>query len=379
VPARGREMKPNTFERSWRWLARPGVLAVLVCALLALLLAGALLPQAPDVALDSARFLEWQALAQARYGALTPLLESVGAYRIYSTPLLWALLVLLGAATLACIVQRWHGYWHASFSQPVHLADAVLDAFSHTCILASCPGDDRERLNALSDLAVRAFSRLDYRVRIESTPDIVWLRGDRNRLAPLSALAEHLSVLIILAGIGMSLLFGWRETLDVRPGGIAEVGRGTGIVLRYEDFEITRYDDGSPAAYTVQVTVEAGSKTERRAIGVNRPAMAGRTRLYLQGYHPAGGEYVVTLLAVHDPGYGVVVGGAFLFLAGIAVALYCARSTVHLRITSDGLLRLSGWADPRAYDFDREFAEVAAGLGRELELLQLGLARPGTE
>jgi cytochrome c biogenesis protein ResB len=372
-------MKPNIFERSWRWLARPGVLAVLVCALLALLLLGALLPQAPDAAPDSARFLEWRALAQARYGALTPLLEAVGAYRIYRTPLLWALLVLLGAATLACIAQRWRGYWHAAFNQPVHLADATLDAVSHTCILASWAGDDPERLNALSGLAVRAFSRLDYRVRLESTPDIVWLRGDRNRLAPLGALAEHLAVLIILAGIGMSLLFGWRETLAMRPGGAAEVGHGTGIVLRSEDFEITRYDDGSPAAYTVQVTVEAGSQAERRAIGVNRPAMAGGTRFYLQGYYPAGGEYAVTLLAVHDPGYGVVVGGAFLLLGGIAVALYCARSTVHLRITSDGLLRLSGWADPRAYDFDREFAELAAGLRRQIELQQHDLARPGTE
>jgi cytochrome c biogenesis protein ResB len=372
-------MKPSVFVRSWRWLGRPGVLVVLVFALLAVLVLGTLLPQTPDAAPDSVQLVEWRALAQARFGTLSPLLEAVGAYHLYRTPLLWALLVLLGVATLACIAQRWRGYWQTAFSQPVRLPDAILDAVSHNCVMLSWPGNNPARPDALSEIAARTLNRFDYRVRLESSPDIVWLRGDRNRLAPLGALAEHLAVLIILAGVALSLIFGWRETLIVEPGGTAEVGHGTEIVLRSVGFEITRYEDGSPAAYTVQVTVEAGSKTERRVIGVNRPAIARTTRLYLQGFRPAGDENAVTLLAVHDPGFGVVVAGGFLFLAGIVVALYCARSTVHLQITSHGSLRLSGWADPRAYDFDRQFAELAAGLCSELELQQLQLTRSGVE
>jgi cytochrome c biogenesis protein ResB len=363
-------MKPNIFERSCRWLARPAVLAVLVFALLAVLLAGTLLPQLPEAAPGSTRLVEWRALAKARLGALAPLLEAVGAYRIYRSPLVWALLALLGVATLACIVQRWQRYWRSAFNRPVHLPDPLLDAASHACVLAAGPGDDPTHLSVLSELAIRAFRRLDYRVRVESSPEAVRLRGDRNGLAPLGVLAEHVAALIVLVGVVLSLIFGWREILVIEPGDAAEVGHGAGIVVRNESFEITRYEDGSPAAYTAQVTIRAGSNTERRSIGVNRPALVRGTRLYLQGYSPTGGRTTVTLLAVHDPGYGVVVGGGLLFLAGIVASLYFARSSVVLRITSDGLLRLSGWADPRAWDFDREFADLAAVLRREIELQQ---------
>jgi cytochrome c biogenesis protein ResB len=178
----------------------------------------------------------------------------------------------------------------------------------------------------------------------------------------LGSVVEHLAVLIVLAGVGLSLLLGWRETLVLEPGAAVDVGRATGIALRNDGFRIERYGDGSPAAYTAQVSIETLGETEARAIGVNQPATVRGARLFLQGYSPVGSRYVVTLLAVHDPGYGVVVVGGLLFLAGLVVALYFPRSSVHIRITGDGGLRLAGWADRRACDFDRDFAELAAEL-----------------
>jgi len=372
-------MKPNVFKRLWCWLARPGVLAALIVALLPVLLLGTLLPQLPEVAPGAAQIAEWQALARTRYGLLSPLLEVVGVYRLYRTPLLWLPLALLAVATLACVLQRGQGYWRAAFSRPARLPDAILDAASHTCILAPSSGDAPDRLDALSGIARRALHRHEYCVREEITPDLVWLRGDRNRLAPLGALAEHLAVLIILVGVGLSLLLGWRETLVIEPGGTAEVGHGTDITLRGDGFEITRYEDGSPAAYTAQVILAGGPTAEHREIGVNQPAVVAGARLYLQGYRPIGDRYAVTILAVYDPGYPVVVGGGLLFLAGIVVALYFARSSVHIRITRDGRLRLSGWADRRAWDFDREFARLSADLCKETDLQQSASARSGSE
>jgi cytochrome c biogenesis protein ResB len=372
-------MKSDILKRAWRWIARPGVLAVLIVALLAVMLLGTLLPQLPEVAPGTAQLAEWQALAQARYGALTPFLEAAGAYRLYQTPLLWVPLALLAVATLSCIVQRWQGYWRAAFSQPVRLPETTFDAASHASITGPSSGRDPARLDALSDRVRRTLNRRNYRVRAESASDAVWLRGDRNRLSRLGTLAEHLAVLLVLAGVGMSLVFGWRETFVIGPGKTAEVGHATGIVLRNDGFEIERYADGSPAAYTAQITVEYEGETQHRQIGVNQPTVKRGARLYLQGYRPVEDRYVVTLLAVHDPGYGVAVGGGILFLASIVVALYCPRSSVHIRISGDGTLRLAGWADRRAYDFDREFAGLVSDLRRETDPQRQDPASPGAE
>lgn len=367
-------MKSDIFRRAWRWLARPGVMAVLIAALLAVMLMGAFLPQLPEVAPGTAQLAEWQALAHARYGSLAPFLEAAGGYRIYRTPLLWVPLALLAVATLSCMVQRWNGYWRAAFGQPARLSPKGLrettpDAASHTCIVEPSSGHDPARLDARSDMARRALEQRDYRVRAESASDAIWLLGDRNRLSRMCTLAEHLAVLIVLAGVGLSLVLGWRETLTIEPGGTAEIGHGTGIALRNHGFAIERYADGSPANYAAQVTVESGKETERREIGVNQPAVKRGARIYLQGYRPVpvGDQYAVTLLAVHDPGYGVAVGGGILFLVSVVVALYFPRNSVHIRISGDGTLRLAGWADRRAYTFDREFAGLVADLRGETD------------
>jgi cytochrome c biogenesis protein len=350
------------FKRSWRWLAHPRVLAVSIVVLLAVLLLGTLLPQLPEAALGAAQLAAWRALAQARYGSLAPFLEAAGAHRVYHTPLLWAPLLLLTLATLACIAQRLPAYWRAATVQPVRLSETTLGAASHVRILEPPLRDEAARLEALSGVARRTLQGRDYRVRAQSDPDLVWLRGDRNRLSPLGTVLEHLAVLVILLGVGLSLLTGWRETLVIEPGASVEVGHATGLALRNDGFEIERYADGSPAAYTAQVSIESRGETERREIGVNSPATERGTRLVLQGYSPVESRYVVTLLAVHDPGYKVVVVGGLLLLAGLVVALYFPRSSVHIRITRDGVLRLAGWADRRAYDFDREFAGLTAEL-----------------
>jgi cytochrome c biogenesis protein ResB len=355
-------MKQNAFKRSWRWLAHPSVLAVLIVVLLAVLLLGTLLPQLPGDALDAAQLVEWRALAQARYGSLAPVLEAAGAHRLYRTPLLWAPLVLLSTATLACLVQRCPAYWRAATRQPVRLPQTALDAASHVCTLESLPPDVATRLDNLSGIVHRTLVTRDYRVRAESDPDLAWLRGDRNRLSPLGAVVEHVAVLVILAGVCLSLFLGWREILVIEPGATVEVGHGTGIALRNDGFEVERYADGSPAAYTARMTVESRGTAARRDIGVNRPAAELGTRLILQSYSPVGSRYAVSLLAVHDPGYPVVVAGGLLFLASIVVTLYFPRSAVHVRLARSGALRLAGWADRRATDFDREFADLAAAL-----------------
>lgn len=396
-------MRPNVvgvlthgLERAWRWLARPVALAALLAALLALLALGALLPQLPAVTPGPAQLVEWRALAQSRYGPLAALLETAGAFRLYHSPLLWSLIVLLGAATLACMLRRWPGKWQSVFSPPARPIENSAAAFSQELEAAShsevvvlsrlprlggieprAPGGvkaaDLPPLDLLSGIARRVLVQHDYRVRGENTPELVWLQGERNRLSALGTLVDHLAVLIILAGVCLSAVLGWRESITIEPGGTAEVGHWSGITLHNQGFEIERYQDGSPAAYTARVTIEQAAETEHRTIGVNQSIGRSGIRFYLQGYRPQESRYAVTLLAVHDPGGVVVLLGGLLFLAGVLLALYFPRSSVTVRITGpSATLFLTGWAEHRAYDFDRDFAELAADLRRDLELEAAG-------
>ena len=83
----------------------------------------------------------------------------------------------------------------------------------------------------------------------------------------------------------------------------------------------------------------------------------------LRSYEGTEERYDVTLLAVHDPGYGLVVVAGLLLLFGLTVSFNFPHCWIHARTEPGGMLRLAGRADKRAWDFRREFERLA----REVE------------
>lgn len=248
----------SVFRRTWRWLTRTDVAVVLIAAVLLFAALGSLFPQlGPAVAGDAERLARWHAAVRSRYGALTSLLEAAGAFRLFGSPLFLGLVALLGLATLLCALNRWPAAWRGA---------------------------------------------------------------GRGRWVALAALAEHLAVLLLLLGVTISS-FGWRETLTIAPGETAAVGHQSGLALRNEEFTIARYPDGSPASYEARIAVVGAGQATTGHVGVNRPLAYHGVGVYLAGYRPAATGYNVTLLAVRDPGYGLVVAAGVLFLVGMSVRL----------------------------------------------------------
>jgi hypothetical protein len=211
--------------------------------------------------------------------------------------------------------------------------------------------------------AREGLERRGFRVRttevVTTEHPLVYLRGDRNRLAPLATLVTHLAVLLLLLGAALSGGYGWREEVTVGPGGMAQVGHGSGLALRNEGFAITRYPDGSVAGYEAQVAVfDGGREAARGRVRVGEPLTYGPVGLVLRAYAETPGGTSVTLLAVRDPGYGPVVGAGFLLLLGLTVSFNFPHCWIHARIEPGGTLRLAGRADRRACDFGREFAAL---------------------
>jgi cytochrome c biogenesis protein ResB len=93
-------------------------------------------------------------------------------------------------------------------------------------------------------------------------------------------------------------------------------------------------------------------------VGVNQPLKHGDVEFFLRGFGEQTDGYSLTMLAVRDPGYGLVITAGFLLLLGLTVSLNFPRAWIQARAEPDGTLRLAGWAERRACDFGREFASL---------------------
>jgi cytochrome c biogenesis protein len=345
-----------------------------VLIVVAMLLAGlgSCFPQvSPAVASDPERMAQWEAGARARYGGLADALAAGGAFGWFRSPVFLVMLALLAAVTLVCTLERWRGMWRRARYQPVRCSDVALERAPHTASLNAPAGV------YLPEVVRQVLEERGFRVRTtkvittngtrnETTNGrAVYVRGDRNRLAPLATLVTHLAVVLLLLGAALTGGFGWREEVTLGPGETIEVGHRSGLALRNEGFAVERYPDGSVAGYEAGVAVATeGRDVARGSIRVNEPLHYRGIRLLLHAYAETPDGASVTLLAVRDPGYGLAVVAGFLLLFGMTVSFNFPHCCVRARVAPEGALRLAGRADRRACDFWREFAALVEEIRR---------------
>jgi cytochrome c biogenesis protein ResB len=371
----------NRLKRVWRFLVRTDVAAVLIFVVLLVTALGSCFPQvSPATVTDASRWARWETDLRARYGALTDLLAAGGAFRWFQSPSFLIPFVLLIVITLACTLDRWQRVWRRAFRQPVHCTDLVFDAAPYSASLTalgttplySTPSYSTPSSSILlTQITRETLEQHGFRVRSEIADDsgrsnaTVHLRGDRNRLAPLATLLNHLAVLLLLLGAVLSSGYGWHEELTLAPGATVAVGHGSDLSLRNERFTIARYPDDSAASYDAEVTViQGGKEIDHHSAQVNKPLTFDGIAIYLQSYKETEGSLSVTLLAVHDPGYDLVIAAGFLLLLGLVVIFYFPHCAIHAQIRPEGTLRLAGEIERQAFDFDHEFAALV----KEIEL-----------
>jgi cytochrome c biogenesis protein ResB len=344
---------------AWNGLLRLDVAAALVAAvLLAAVLSSCFPTLTPELAADAGRLATWEAGIRARYGALADVLMAGGAFSLFRSPIFLVPLAALALATLACALDRWRKVWRRVFYRPALSSDAPFTAAPYTASLAAAP--DTPWPSVIRD----SLEQRGFHVQSQTLGDILYLRGDRNRLAPLATLINHLAILLLLLGAGLSSA-GWREEVTIGPGQAAAVGQAAGLAARNDRFAIERHADGSVAAYRADITLlDGGREVIRRAVQVNQPLTYGSLGFYLRGYAETDGGTSVTLLAVYDPGYGLVIAAGAALLLGLVVIFYFPACSVYAQVAPGGTLRLAGQADRRTADFGREFEALVSEFGR---------------
>jgi cytochrome c biogenesis protein len=348
----------NILKKTWRFLARLNVAAVLIIILLLLTALGSCFPQvSPAFTTDAEQLANWKIGIRDRYGGLTNVLTTLGVFRWFRSPVFIISLTLLAVLTLVCTLDRWRGLWQRTFHHPVSCPDGVFETGPYTARL------NMPATAAQPDAVCEVLRQRGFHTQAKTIGDFIYLRGDRNRLAPLATLVTHLALLLLLIGATLSYAYRWQDTLTLAPDEITSLGHDTGLALRNDGLTIERYPDGDVAGYEAKVAVlEPGQAVTRHYLRVNKPLTYGDVGFYLQGYGETEGHYSITLLAVRDPGYGLVIGAGFLLLLGMTISFNFPHSWLHARLEPDGALRLAAWAERRACDFGREFKTLTAEL-----------------
>ncbi len=350
----------NFLKQIWLFFSRLNVAASLIFIVLALISLGSCFPQlSPSVEAEAEQLASWEANIQTRYGTLTDTLAAIGVFHWFHSPVFFASLALLAAATLICTLDHWRAVWRRAFHIPKRRSETAFKAAPCSARLAA------PSATTLSHIAREGLEQRGFRVQSKTDQDAIYMRGDRNRQAALATLATHLAILLLLLGASLSSRYGWQEELTIKPGETVRIERQSGLALRNNGFAITRYPDGNVAAYEADVTIiKKGQAVMHGSIQVNKPLTYDGIGLYLRGYGETEEHYSITLLVGRDPGYGLVIVAGFLLLLGLTISFNFPRSLIHVQIEADGTSNLAGWAERRAYDFGREFTALVEELKR---------------
>jgi cytochrome c biogenesis protein len=350
VPALGRREFTRWF---WRQLTsmRTALLLLLLLAITAV--PGSLYPQrGVDARAVETYFLEHPKSA--------PILDNLGMFSVYSSPWFSAVYLLLMVSLIGCIVPRSFVYLRAARARP----PKAPRNFSRLPASASFETDASE--DDVVAAARRALGRS--RIDIVDRDGVREVSAEKGFLREAGNLVFHVSVVVVLIGVAVGTLFGYRGSVIVTDDG----GQFANSLPQYDEFSsgtLFKTKDLPPFAFTLdKVTArfqpfgspQAGAPREFRARGVyaarpgdvdkpfditvNHPLKIGSTSVYLlgQGYAP--------VFKITDAQGDVVYNDAVPFLP--ADATY----------TSNGIIKVPD-AEPEQLGFQGFFLPTAVTQG----------------
>ncbi|HHV22550.1 MAG TPA: cytochrome c biogenesis protein ResB [Propionibacterium sp.] len=275
---------------------------------------GSLIPQRPVSPVQVTNFIEDNPTLGRAYDAL-------GLFEVYTSPWFSAIYLLLLVSLLGCIIPRIGVYAKAVRAQPVQTPRNLgrLPAY------AKIPARDDAIEAAEAHLKGRHF-----RVRRIDEPNATSLSAERGYLREAGNLVFHLSLVVLLIGVAIGVLFGYRGTSIVPVGGgfantlsqYDELTSGAEFTdldldpfsVVIDDF-VARFETGpvntgQPLDFIAfaRVTDRPGEPEREETITVNHPLEIGGAQVHLlgHGYAPR--------VTVHDGNGDVAFSGPVVFL-----------------------------------------------------------------
>src|SRR5215203_36283 len=224
-----------------------------------------------------------QAIADV-FPVTTPIINRWYAWDVFRSLPFAAILTLLAVAIAVCTINRAPGIWQAIAHPFVTTTHGFLrNAEISVLFVASMPAD------ALAKQLESAMRGNRYRTLSEERNGEIHLYADRSRFSRLATFPFHLALIMILAGGIVGAAWGFRESEFYIPeGSVRELGHGTGLDVRLDDFSEVYREDGTALAYRSDVTLmRNGEPIQSGSMTVNNPLTVGDIVFYQSGFGQA--------------------------------------------------------------------------------------------
>ena len=255
---------------------------------------------------------------------LGPVLDSIGAFDVFGSPWYSAVYILLFISLIGCVLPRLGVHWKAMRSQPPP-APKNLSRMGGTAF--EYAGDTQTTIED----ARKILEKDRWRTVVGQDPSGVhWVAAEKGYLRETGNLIFHFSLILILVGVAVGGLFGWRGNVIVREGeGFSNTltqydawGGGRlssadnlpefSFTLESFDVEFERENsqEGAPRLFEANMVVDRPGVegSTRHLVEVNEPLVIDSAKVFLvgHGYAPH--------LIVRDSQGTVVLDDAVVFL-----------------------------------------------------------------
>lgn len=250
-----------------------GVVLILLMAVLAFF--GTIIMQMPAGALENPDTkAAWLESVRPKYGGWTPVLDFLGFFRMYTSPIFLITCVLLGLSIAGCTLHRLRPMWRAATEPRVSVSDNFHRHAQNRVQLEVADvagGSGTETAGEVAfENAIEVLQSKRWRVVLdEKNPNSAY--ADKNRWGPFGTALAHLAFILIMIAFVFTNVGAFERFLTIPVGGTAQV-EGTTLSATALAFQDTYTDEGRPADYVTHLLVEDdGVVVGEQDIRVNDP------------------------------------------------------------------------------------------------------------
>ena len=273
----------------WTQLTSMRTALILLFALALAAVPGSLVPQRRISPVRVADFIN-------EHPTLGPIYDKIGMFAVYTSPWFSAIYLLLFVSLVGCIIPRVGVYAKALRARPPKTPRNL------SRLPAYATADIADQDNDVLDRAAAALRRRHYRLDVDGDS----VAAERGYLREAGNLVFHISLVFVLVGVAIGMLFGFRGT------SVVVVGQGfSNNLTQYDDFSAgARFTEAGLAPFSVtmknfdvrfetgpvqrgaarlfradvEVTEKPGAAPRQEILEVNKPLRIGGTTVHLIGH-----------------------------------------------------------------------------------------------